>query len=271
MSAKDYAPPLDKLLTYGDCNKLPREWPNYIEEVGLTAEHIPDLIRMATDRTLGYVEMDDPTLWVSTHALRALGQLQAEAAVEPLIHLFSQLYDDDDWPRETIYTTLGMVGAPAITPLAAYLADPSHGTWNRICATSCFREIFKHHPETREACLAVLTQQLEQFNRNPSELNGFIVSALLDIEAVEAAPLMEKAFAARKVDIAVAGDWHDVQVELGLKSRDQVPQRRFNPFLGRLTADFAAAALPYEPQTTGFGKSAAEGKKSKSDKKKKKR
>lgn len=269
MSTTDYAPPLDRLLTYGDCNKLPRQWANYVEELGLTAEHIPELIRMATDQELNYRDSDDIAVWAPIHALRSLGQLQAEVAIEPLINLFDRLDEDEDWARETIYEVLGMIGESAISPLAAYLADPAHTTWNRISATSCFREIFEHHPETREACLAALTQQMERFNRNPSELNGFIVAALLDIEAVEAAPLMEKAFVARKVDIAVAGDWNNVQVELGLKSPGEVPQRRFNPFLGRMTGDFAAAALPYEPQSTGFGQPTSEGKKSKSNKKKK--
>lgn len=40
-----------------------------------------------------------------------------------------------------------------------------------------------------------------------SDLNGFIVGYLVDLEAVEAAPLMERAFAAGRVDVSIMGDW----------------------------------------------------------------
>jgi hypothetical protein len=32
---------------------------------------------------------------------------------------------------------------------------------------------------------------------------------------VEAAPLIERAFAAKRIDLSVMGDWEDAQVELG--------------------------------------------------------
>ena len=56
MSESSYPPPVDKLLTYGDCSQLPR-WPNYLE-LGIEPEHIPDLIRMATDEDLRWVDSD---------------------------------------------------------------------------------------------------------------------------------------------------------------------------------------------------------------------
>jgi hypothetical protein len=45
------------------------------------------------------------------------------------------------------------------------------------------------------------------------------------LQATEAAPLIEGAFAARRVDPMVMGDWEDVQVELGLLSPEVVEQR----------------------------------------------
>ncbi len=45
--ARNYSPPVNKLLTYGECRRS-KNWPNY-RKLGLTEEHIPELIRMATD------------------------------------------------------------------------------------------------------------------------------------------------------------------------------------------------------------------------------
>jgi hypothetical protein len=50
---RSYTDPVAKLLTYsGVDERSPKEqWPDY-QELGLTKEHIPDLIRMATDLDL---------------------------------------------------------------------------------------------------------------------------------------------------------------------------------------------------------------------------
>ena len=54
-------------------------------------------------------------------------------------------------------------------------------------------------------------------------LNAFLMSYLVDLKAVEAAPVMEKAFAADRVDISVQGDWEDVQIRLGLLDERLTP------------------------------------------------
>ncbi|MBD2096750.1 hypothetical protein H6F90_16730 [Trichocoleus sp. FACHB-591] len=47
--ASDYAPPVDRLLTFGDCRDSIADWPDYLKALELGPEHIPDLIRMAAD------------------------------------------------------------------------------------------------------------------------------------------------------------------------------------------------------------------------------
>lgn len=81
-----YPSPVDKLLTYGDARLGADSWPNYLE-LGFGPEHIPDLIRMATDEALNTAETEDMAVWVPTHAWRTLGQLRAEAAIKPLLIL----------------------------------------------------------------------------------------------------------------------------------------------------------------------------------------
>ena len=74
------------------------------------------------------------------------------------------------------------------------------------------------------------------------------------LRAVEAAPVMERAFSAGLVDEAVHGDWEDAQIELGLKKSREQPRKpnrlteMFDPLrrkLGLPTSDSVVdASLP---------------------------
>ena len=210
----DYPPPVDQLLALGDV-RGEREWRDYLA-LGLGPEHVPDLIRMATDPELNWAGEESAEVWAPLHAWRALGQLRAEAAIEPLLGQFEAL-DDSDWFTEEMPEVFGLIGPVAIPALTAYLADEAHGTYPRVTATTCLQQIGQQYPEARDDCVAALTRQLEAFDGNDPALNAFLILSLTKLQAVEAAPLMERAFAEDSVDELVMGNWDDVQVELGLK------------------------------------------------------
>lgn len=73
----------------------------------------------------------------------------------------------------------------------------------------------------------MLTGLLEDSTEDDRELLGSVVGDLLDLDAVEAAPAMERAFAEDRVDLSAAGDWEDVQVELGLLPARITPTRNY--------------------------------------------
>ena len=224
MTSGTYPPPVDKLLTFGDCQNLP-EWPNY-PELGLGPEQTPDLIRMAIDEELNHAASDSLEVWAPVHAWRALGQLHAEAAVEPLISLFRTIDEDDnEWADEELPTVFGMIGPAAIPALTAYLVNPTNGLYARIAAISSLRRIAEVHPQARTECVALLTRQLEEGAEADPTLNGFLLASLLDLKAVESLPVIERAFAADWVDESIAGDWEDVQIEFGLKEKRETPRR----------------------------------------------
>ncbi|MEM8809093.1 MAG: hypothetical protein AAF921_23290 [Cyanobacteria bacterium P01_D01_bin.44] len=52
MANQDYHPPVNGLLTYGEGAATSKQWPNYVQKLGLQETHIPELIRMAHDETL---------------------------------------------------------------------------------------------------------------------------------------------------------------------------------------------------------------------------
>jgi hypothetical protein len=225
MTDTAYSFPVNQLLTYGDCREVEfHKWPNYPEELGITSEHIPELIRIALDKTW-YEEDADETVecWANIHAIRTLGQLKAEEAIEPLLSLFDN--EDDDWISDNLPKVYGMIGAKAIPVLSEYLANPENEMFARVSASASLEKIAANYPETRSECVAIISKELEKFTENDPEFNDFLVGTLIDLKAVESAPLIEQAFAADCVEILMNGDWDDVQVDLGLKSADELPRR----------------------------------------------
>lgn len=211
-----YPAPVDRLLTFGSCLNF-HEWPNYLD-LGLGPAHIPDLIRMATDEELHWAAGDSLEVWAPIHAWRALGQLRAKDAIGPLTRLFHEL-EENDWVSE-LTTVYGMIGPAAIPALSTYLADRGHGMYPRVYAAESLEKIGSQHPDARAECVAILTHQLERFDKQNPTLNALLIGLLEDLQAVESVPVIERAFAADCVDVTIVGDWDDVQVELGLKEAD---------------------------------------------------
>lgn len=265
--ASDYSPPVDQLLSFGDCRNSMAEWPNYVELLGLEPAHIPELIRMLTDEELWTLDSEDVRVWANIHAWRSLGQLRAEEAIEPLLDLLHWIDDEyNDWVGEEVPEVLGMIGAAAIPAVSAYLADTSHALWSRTAAAGALMEIGKRHPEVRDQCVAAIANQLEKFAKNNPILNGMMVANLVDLKGVEAAPVIERAFAANRVDDTIMGDWNDVQVRLELVPYLELRQRQFEASQ-RPVVDFSTVAKPKQ-EVSGFGSSSADKSKKKGKKKK---
>jgi hypothetical protein len=226
----DYPLPVNQLLTLGEPKDSRGEWPDYLT-YGLTAEHVPDLIRMATDLALNRADPNSLEVWAPLHAWRALGQLRAEAAVQPLLELLHALGGDhDDWAREELPEVFARIGPAALPALEAFLADTSRGLYPRAAIAEGLQEMVERHPETRDQCIGMLAQQLERAEENDPSFNGFLVAALLDLEAAEVAPVMERAFTADAVDESIAGGWQEVAWELGLSDRPPTRVRPPDPF-----------------------------------------
>ncbi len=212
---ESYPPPVEALLSLGDVRGKEEE--DY-RAMGLGTEHIPDLIRMVEDEELHLADNDSPEVWAPLHAWRALGQLRAKAAIEPLLGLLYRIDDfNDDWVSEEIPDILAKIGPAAIEPTIAYLTDIANPLWARIAATEVLLKIAQRYPDTREVCVRTLMAQLEHYPEQDVTLNAFLVDALTELKAVEAAPLIKRAFDALAVDERVRGGWQKVQRDLGLK------------------------------------------------------
>ena len=222
--ADTYAPSVSTLLSLGAV-EVGEPWLRY-DSFGITAAHVGDLVGILRDEVLAAAPPDSDEAWAPRHAWRALGQLRAEAAIEPLLNVL--LRNDDDWAREEIPEVLGMIGPVAIEPVTAELARLAPGSPTPIAAyalVTSLENIVEGFPETRGRVVDVLQRQLGWWARQGEELNAMLVWALVELNAVEAAPLMEEAFADSAVDEAYGGDWEDAQVDLGLIPERITPHR----------------------------------------------
>jgi hypothetical protein len=223
--AWEYEPPLSKLLSLG--NPYEDERTNYLA-VGLSSADIPQLIRMATDPRLLDLRTNTAHVWAPVHAWLALGQLRAVEAIQPLLSLFQRIDGDaGEWVSEGMLDTFTAIGPAAMPAVSAYLADPTHGKWSRLACAEILGRIGRTYPEARAACIDALTRQLESFTANVRDVNGMLIWSLIDLKAVEAAPLIERAFAADAVPKSMVGDWEEVQVDLGLKAHRDTPQPHY--------------------------------------------
>lgn len=212
MTMQNYPLPLNKLLTLGKPGSF--GWDNY-GGYGITTEHIPDLIRMATNVELNQGDPESAEVWGPLHAWRALGQLGAESAIEPLIALFHEL-EDDDYIVQELPTVFAFIGEATISPLAAYLADESRGLFPHMFAVESLETVGGMNPELELVCVAVLDNQLQKYEQNDPVLNGAIIGSIVALGGEEAIGTINRAFLARRVDETIAGDWQHVRKMLGV-------------------------------------------------------
>jgi|SRR5579871_136465 len=253
-----YPPPVDLLLEYGEAASVkPENWPDYLS-LGIGPEHIPDLLRLATDFELHALDGEQVEIWAPLHAWRALGQLHAEEAAEPLLWLLDHLDEDDDWTRVELPMVYQMIGPAALPALTAYIADTSHRYPARTTALEALEKIIDRWPDLRAGYVAFVMEQLERMLEVDTEeqedepslpphsslprtileeleqlleldeeeedrylFTSFLVNALERVQAQEAAPLIKKAFAMDRVDVFATGEWEDVQIGLGLLTEEE--------------------------------------------------
>ena len=259
----DYADPVRRLLTIGESRPYPADnwpdyypadnWPDYVVEYGLTDGHGPELLRMISDQALATANSDGPLVWAQVHAWRALGQLRLAAAIGPLL---DSLKREDTGADETAATELpivfGMIGPAAIPLIAEFLSDPAIRTIPAATAMDGLKEIAARHPESRSACIDVLTQTLRTHVDTRESVAGFAVSDLIDMRAVEAIDPIREAFRNDAVDISIAGDVEDVEIGLGLRQQRASPAPNY---LGQCASLFGRLdrALPPEPDQAQIG------------------
>jgi hypothetical protein len=234
-----YELPVSRLLEIGRPEL--GNWEDY-SQYGIGTEHIPDLIRMLRDSDLMWQvdedqaddddeEEDKPHYYAYIHAWRALGQLKAEAAIEPLLDMIVEddASDDfNDWITEEVPDVLAMIGLPALAPTAERLVEMHFRPHAPGSFAQALEKIGNDHPEARPQVIAHLVAFLDRARQNDAAQNGFVISSLIHLKAVEAWPAIERAFVSGSVDPTIAGAVDRVKFKLGLGPE---PPRRLPPIV----------------------------------------
>jgi len=188
--------------------------------LGLTEEHIPELIKMVGDEQLNQADGDNSEFWAPIHAWRTLGALRAAEAVPVMIDQLYQVDEyDNDWVAEDMPQAFGMIGEPAIQKLAQYTGNTSRTLFARAAAAHSLSHIGKAHPETRELCITGIEKALTDYRQNDPVLNGMLVARLLDLKATEAHSTIQQAYQDNYVDPMICGDLEHVEMLLGLREK----------------------------------------------------
>ncbi len=212
-----FARPVSALLTIGE-EDFDRDWIDYPGRFRLSASDVPALLRMATDPVMHELDDDDPRAWAALHAWRALGTLAAPEAVAPLLELAIRS-PADGLLHEDLPQVFSRIGEAALAPLIAVLADHERESSACQVASELLADVAAGDPDRRARALAALAQLLERCEENDPEVNGWVISTLVELRAVELAPEIRSAFELDLVDETIAGDWRSVAKELGVPRR----------------------------------------------------
>ena len=92
---------------------------------------------------------------------------------------------------------------------------------------SAVGKIIANNPDYREQGVAFLTEYLANITDENSYLAGFVVSELIDLNAKESIETIRAAFQRGCVDMSMAGDIEDVEIEMGFRLHRETPKPDF--------------------------------------------
>jgi hypothetical protein len=211
-------------LYYFRMPEFGEEWPNYVGQLGLGPEHVPELIRIASDPTFYEEGSGDHGYYVTIHARRALGQLRDVSAARPLLDAMDRFGEHDDFWTDETSEILAMMGPAAIPEIVAKLQDESAEEFTRVTCVTALEKLAEQYPEHREACVAPMVRQLSMNDPRIPWVNGHIVSTLAALKVEEALPTIERAFEAGVVEPFVTGSLEWVKHDMGLGPEPSGPR-----------------------------------------------
>jgi hypothetical protein len=214
--SRPYQAPVNQLLQEVEgCEFFQDKWLDYPQLFGFTTADLPELIRLGLDEHP--VGCDENGEWMF-HALIAVAQLDPMAAIDLYLQQV-QIFPEDDLFLCEAEAICRNAGKAAIEPCARFLQDTEQDEWYRTSISDGIAAIAEADPESRDACVKVLMDQLRLYKLPDSDV---VISALVDnlakLKAVEAADLIQEVFENVDLDEFRTGSWPAVQVELGLKS-----------------------------------------------------
>jgi hypothetical protein len=238
-----YAAPIEKLIKLGEPKTY--GWLTYAT-LGVTTEHIPDLLRVLESPEFDALSREHPELWAPLHAWRALAQLGVLDLVSHLLARLDEFREDnwDDYLLSDFSQAVALIGPAALEPLIEWIEIPGNVGFSAWTVAGGIAAVGRAHPELRERALGVLEAKLRNWRDYSPEHNASLISTLIDIRATESIPLIREVMEAEAADETIVGSLEYVEYDLGLRDRPPVPrygQLSFAPDLLGGTSDAQTA------------------------------
>jgi hypothetical protein len=193
----------------------------YLAAGRVSADDVPGLIDIArrwpdwdspdNDAAGNENELLPVTAW------RVLADLRASAAVQPLIDLLCELDEYDDWSADDLPHVFGKIGESAIGPLTRAARNEAIPDYGRSIVVRGLRHIAQNHSDLRDAIVTSLAEMMGSAAGDHVDFNTTLLTELVDLHAVEAAEVIERAFANNLLDLGMMGDWEKVRRVLGVE------------------------------------------------------
>lgn len=215
-------PKIQALLALGKPSN-DRDWPDYTQLYDLDEDDVPALLALYGDDEFHAQGGDEAALWAALHAWRALGQLRADAAIEPLIASFDTLFEDD-YALDELCKVMAMLGSSAIEPLWRFWQQPGRDEFAYVMAMDSLYEIASAHTHSRDRVIAIYRDYMASPFEAHDSLNGLLMSRLVDLGASELIDDIRLLFARNCIDISCTGDLEEIEILLGLRDQRSTPK-----------------------------------------------
>ncbi len=217
-----YGPPCDRLLELG--SDPVDGGGDFVYDV--SNADIPELIAMFEDAELEVSV--SPMAWAPFHALKALGQLKAEAAIPVLMRRLENMKLEDDAEDPLDYELGGVlceIGVASFGPLVGVVRNPTLSQASRITACEALGNLADRVPGIREDCCTLLAHMIADRQQAAASVNGWVLVVLMRFKASAHAEVVRQAFEEGRIDPSIAGDWEDAQIAFGLRSERSRPRK----------------------------------------------
>jgi hypothetical protein len=197
---------------------------------------LDDLEIIICDGIENYIERSDDAFdegifpVAMVHAAFLLGELRATEKASVIIDIirgdldfFDEIFDvalHDKFRQVILYCN-----HKNLNLLEQFMLEPERLTFCKAMVSEMVAEMSLRGMITREECIVWHERVLEfMFNHSSDKkihdtiLNGLLISGLMDVQAKESLPLIEKMFQAELVDQSVCGDYDEVAFTIETKA-----------------------------------------------------
>jgi uncharacterized protein YecA (UPF0149 family) len=178
------------------------------------------------------------------HAVYLMGELEATELLEPFLETLKQ--DSDflnfwyfDLLTEDFWEPLLKAGKNQLEKLQEFVITPHIDTYARSAVLAVFSQITLQYPERRNEIIDCLGKIMDSFLKAEpdsgivdSELNGFLVSDVTEIQGVELFDKIERLYEKSYVSEGVAGTLDSIRKDISKKLRFSY-KKKFNSVFER--------------------------------------